>query len=383
MVHYFSDHSIRGGMDPGFGVNVSWDIPLLEGYERTFLSRDADLLRPSSVSICDPERVLRSGGYDSVMVHGYMHRFERQVVVAAKKLGFRTLARGEFTDRPNMTDGGTGGKRNYLKTLVREAYLKWFYRKLDAFLLVGTEARLHLTRMGIDNERMFWSPYSVDTDLIERQQEAYNRAESRRTLQIASGQVAVLFSGKLVPRKDPFTLIEAIEKLPGRQNVVLIVIGDGVLRHQVEAAGRKVLGSRLIMPGFVNQSSLGRYYMAADLFVLPSVFETWGLVVNEAMQYGLPAIVSCNVGCAADLVIEGRTGFIFDAGNSSTLAECLRRYFEAPDLASRMGVAAREHIGQFTTEASARGILEALGMKEKSAMPTQDGNVDRPGGPIS
>ena len=107
--------------------------------------------------------------------------------------------------------------------------------------------------------------------------------------------------------------MEALHSLAD-ERLHLILLGDGLLRDEVEAAAREALGERLTMPGFVNQRGLAAYFAAADVFVLPSAFETWGLVVNEAMQLGLPAIVSSAVGCHADLVIPEGTGMIFPTG---------------------------------------------------------------------
>ena len=80
--------------------------------------------------------------------------------------------------------------------------------------------------------------------------------------------------------------------------------------------------------GFQNQSELGRYYSAADCLILPSLTETWGLVVNEALQFGIPAIVSDKVGCHPDLIVEGKTGFVFPAGDDQRLADQLSKVFQ-------------------------------------------------------
>ncbi|NDB75533.1 MAG: glycosyltransferase, partial [Verrucomicrobia bacterium] len=112
--------------------------------------------------------------------------------------------------------------------------------------------------------------------------------------------------------------------------------------------------------GFKNQSELPPFYAAADFLVLPSVSETWGLVVNEAMACGLPAIVSETVGCAPDLVTEGETGFTFPTGSEAGLMASLRRCVEQcraghdfrPALAARMQV--------YSVEAAVAGLLQAV-----------------------
>jgi glycosyltransferase involved in cell wall biosynthesis len=289
VVHFFSDHSVRGGVDPGFKVNVSWDVPILEGYEHKFLRRDGDRLTPRMIRMDDPERVLREGKFDVVMFHGYTNGFERQLARTCRRLEIPAVMRGEFSDVPQF------GGRGKLKSLARQVYLRWFYGHVDAFCYIGGDAKRHLTRYGIPAGRMFFSPYSVDTKLFDEQKGQFDRTGARRELGIADDQVALLFSGKLIPRKDPLLVVRALRHVPQRERIALVIVGDGELKEQVEREGRSVLGDRLKMPGFVNQSQIGKYFLASDVFALPSHHETWGLVVNEAMQFGLPVIVSDHV----------------------------------------------------------------------------------------
>jgi len=285
-----------------------------------------------------------------------MHRFELQVVRAARANGVRTVIRGEFTDV--LPDRG----RSALRTVARDMYLRWFYRYLDMFCYVGEEARRHLRRLGIPPARMVFAPYSVDTELLEAQRRAVTRHAARAALHIPEDHCVLLFSGKLIPRKAPLLLIRALQQVSEGAQLMLVMLGDGELREAVETAARAILGDRLRMVGFVNQSQLGRYYAAADVLVLPSHFETWGLVVNEAMQFGLPAIVSSKVGCHRDLVIEGQTGMVFPQGDADALSRCIRRVASEPGLAKRLGENARQRIVQYSTAASAAGIRKAVGL---------------------
>ena len=354
-VFFFSDHSVRGGRDPGFGVDVAWDVAVVEGYAYRFVTRDANLSRPRSIAFAGARDTLAQGGFDAVMIHGYVHRFEQQVANAAARLDIRSLLRGELTDRPRPG-------AHPVRRLVRELYLRWFYRRIDRFCYVGAEAQDHLLRHGIAPERMFYSPYSVDTELFASQIERFDRAAARRELGIPPDQRVVLFSGKFIPRKNAGLVFEALERLEESSRVTLILLGDGDEREALLSRGRALLGERLIAPGFVNQSRIGYYYRAADIFVLPSRFETWGLVVNEAMQFGLPAVVSSRVGCHRDLVIPGETGAVFPEGDAGGLAVAIQDLIQNPEACEAMGARARQHISRFTTERSIGGILEALGM---------------------
>lgn len=355
-VFYFSDHSVRGAVDPGFGVPVAWDVPLLQGYEHTFLSRDADISKSWGVGVRNVAALLEEGRFDWVLLQGYTHRFERQVLKAAKRLGVRVLLRGEFSDVPR-------GSR--VRSLMKKAYLRWFYPKVDAFCVIGETARCHLENMGVERSKLFFSPYHVDSDFFEKQARTFSKEESRASLGLGDGCVTLLFSGKLIARKEPLLLLDAIRRIKDRQNLGLIVLGDGPLRDRVRAEGEALLGGQFCAPGFVNQSRLGLYFSAADVLVLPSSYETWGLVVNEGMYFGLPSIVSDRVGCQPDLVKPGETGEVFRSGNALELAMKIQGLLEDRTKAGEMGVKARELVRHYSTEAARDGILKAVGLGSK------------------
>jgi glycosyltransferase involved in cell wall biosynthesis len=356
VVHYFSDHSVRGGIDAGFGVPVAWDTPLLDGYEHTFLSRDADLAKPASIRLPQPRQTLPAGKFDAVLFNGYMHGFERQLVQTARSAGAKTIIRADFTDVAPFEG------RSALKAQLRDFYLRWFYRKIDAFCYAGHEAKQHLLSHGVPADRLFFSPYSVDATLSPEQTATLTRERARADLGLDSAHTVLLFSGKLIPRKEPLLLIEALSMLGDVGNVGLIILGDGELREKVESRARKLLGPRLIMPGFVNQSRLGAYFSAADLFILPAAFETWGLVVNEAMQFGLPTVVSDRVGCRHDLVEDGVTGHVFRSGDAGSLAAVLRPMMGNRRVLAELGCRARQRVAKYSIQASADGIRRAVGV---------------------
>lgn len=351
-VHFFSDQSVAGRLDAGFGVNVAWDTPLLHGYHHRFLSRTADLSKPSSIVLHAANRYLRRSQFDSVLVHGYINRFERQVISTSRRLGIRTLMRGEMTDVPRP------GARRW-KMALKDAWLRRLYENVDGFCVIGELARRHLENKGVGPERMFWSPYSVDTEFFGNQAETLDRVTCRQELGVADDEFALVFSGKLIPRKEPLLLLEALRRLPKDRKAVLIVLGDGPQREEV-LSGIQNLTCRTVLPGFVNQTQLGKYYRAADAFVLPSNYETWGLVANEAMQFGLPVIASSMVGSTHDLIEDGVTGLIFPSGDAAALSNCIFRLIADPEATRGMGRQGREKIGLYSTEESARGIEAAV-----------------------
>ena len=356
-VYYFSDRSVRGGHDPEFGRSVAWDVDLLSGYRSLFLARDAELGGPWQTRL-QRSHLKELERFDWVCINGYTHGFERQIVRLKRQNHYRVFIRGEFSDEGRAEAQGLGRRA---RALGRRLYLHWFYSRVDAFGVVGAAARRHLESLGVQPSRTFSSPYCIDTASLETQVERNERWAARARLGVAESSVVILFSGKLVPWKAPLLLGQAVVGLPN--DAVLLYVGDGPLRAEIERRLRPRLQQRLIMPGFVNQSAVGSFYAAADVFVLPSERDKWGLVVNEAQQFGLPVIVSDGVGCRHDLVVEGETGFVFPFGDVEALAAKLRQLLASRGLRKSMGATGRQRVlTRYTTEAAVRGIATAMGL---------------------
>lgn len=352
-VNYFSDISIRGGVDPGFGIAVAWDIPLLEGYAGNFVSKTANVARPYSIFISNVGQLLERQKPDVILVQGYVHGFVLQLILAARKLGIKIINRAEFSDGQH--------DRSLLKEVAREAYLKWFYRRMDALCYVGQTAKNHLERY-VENERLFFSPYSIDASRFRagNDKDGASHNELRRRIGASDDDFVILFAGKLIDIKRPMLLLDALDQM-NKEGLILVIVGDGPLREQVRRLGEQVLGNKCNIAGFINQSEIGQYYAAADVLVLPSARETWGLVVNEAMALGVPAVVSNTVGCAPDLVLPSVTGAIFENGDANALAvaiETVRRQSAEHPGQLRKNVLA--HIRSYSVEASVDGIVAAI-----------------------
>lgn len=252
------------------------------------------------------------------------------------------------------------GNRSPIKQLIRDSYLKWMYSRVNAFCVIGENARRHLLKRGVPEEKMVRSPYTVDTDLFEKQVKKFKRSKCRKNLGLAGKDFIVLFSGKMISRKEPLLLLRAAGKLAGHENFKVIMLGEGPLKKEAMELAEKVLPGRVSFPGFVNQSELGRYYAASDLFVLPSNHETWGLVVNEAMQFGLPVIVSDQVGCRHDLINPKTTGFVFPSGNEKILADQIKTFYLNAVLKTEFARGSKKLISHFLVRHSAKGICQAV-----------------------
>jgi glycosyltransferase involved in cell wall biosynthesis len=164
-----------------------------------------------------------------------------------------------------------------------------------------------------------------------------------------------LFVGQLIDRKGVPELLEAFEGLPGGE---LQLAGEGPLRPLVEAAAAR--DPRIACLGHVDRNGLQQLYAEADVLVLPSRYEVWGLVVNEAIEHGLPVVTTDSVGAADDLVEPGVNGYVVDAGDALALRAAMARFSAWSDAEwETAGAASREIAERWTMDAAADAFVEA------------------------
>ena len=353
---YASDFSVAGYIDTEFGVSFAWDTDLLSGYEHQFLTRVAHggARNAKDTTVHGLADALEEVNPRAVLLTGYSPRFYRNAFRTAQKQGVRMLFRAETTDHAR--------RRGLLKRMIRDNALRYVYGKCDALLYVGERSLEHYLRLGVPPDDLIFSPYCVDTSVFQTSDADRERLRNlkRLELEIDPDDFVILYSGKLVPRKDPLRIVEAARQLNGAARPVIVFVGAGKLQQQIEIAASIDPPVQIRFPGFQNQRAMSAYYQAADCLVLPSLRdETWGLVVNEALAHGVPAVVSNAVGCAPDLIEDGMTGAVFDAGDADSLAIALRRVLPLlnnPATRARC----REIVDVYSISNAARGIAAAL-----------------------
>jgi glycosyltransferase involved in cell wall biosynthesis len=307
-VFYTFEQSSSGKVyDTGFGKPIQWDIPLLEGYEYEFvanvsrhpgLEKFRGIVNPDlieKITAWQPEGLLVIGwNYHShLQCLRYFHGripvyFRGDSVLLHEKAGWRRLA--------------------------RRIFLTWVYRHVDYALYVGTHNKSYYLRHGMKPSQLIFSPQAIDIARFSTPDDTYrNQALCwKQELKIPAHHLTVLFAGKLTRVKNPFFMVrlaEACRHLP----VSFIIVGEGELKGRLlkEAAAR----TNIRFMDFQNQSVMPSVYRMGDIYIMPSLSETWGMGINEAMACGIPIMASERVGCAADLVLENKTGITFRLGD--------------------------------------------------------------------
>jgi glycosyltransferase involved in cell wall biosynthesis len=350
----FFAHSATGADQAraGFGVGFDWDSDLFSGYAHTFLRNVA--IRPGvdRFFACDTPEIsssLRDGRFDAVLLHGWHLKTYLQAIVAAKRLGQSLLVRG---------DSHLATPRSRLKKIGKAASYPMLLRLFNAALYVGERSRLYWTHYRYPETRLFFSPHCIDTGWFAARATGAARSELRAQLGISAETTVALFAGKLVPIKRPLDVITAAARMKAEgRHIEIIIAGAGPLEVEMVTVAR-ASGVSIHPLGFCNQSRMPQVYAAADVLILPSAQETWGLVANEALACGRPIILSDAVGAAPDLAGDMTTGRVFPVGNIAKLAEALHEILTSPPTPEV--IAAKS--SAYSSVAAADGIEAALSM---------------------
>lgn len=354
-VFFGSDFGTKPSFDPGLSSVVQFDTPLLEGFRFEFLNNQGDGQpggNPASFDCPDLRPCLGSRNFDVVWIHGWGYRFQRQAADVAESLRLPYLLRGESTliEAPFLS----------LRWIRRFVLHHRMIKSAARCLYVGYENRRFFRSFGVPAARLIPAHYSIDVDFFRSH--CLSEADGikfRARHGIDERSLVVVTVAKLIPRKRVADIIEAIALCPS--HVHLWVLGEGWQSETLKKLAEQVAPNRVKWFGFTNQRAIPGILSSADVFVLASDEETWGLVVNEAMACGLPAIVSSKVGCSKDLVIAGETGFVYSCGDVALLAEAMQRLLADKATLTRMKESAFQRVAlQYSVDATAHQIIEGV-----------------------
>lgn len=352
VVAYCSLQGAEAGLDPEFGVELAWDLPLLDGYR--WVNPRNHSPRPGIggfFGLINPElwTLIRTGGFEVVICFGYRTLSFWIAAIAAKYFGAALV----FATDAHSWDVREGLK---LKSALKRVLVPRILGIADAVLAPSSRTVNHLLRMGVDDQRVVLTPHVVNTEYFARIQGA-SRVELRRGWGVPEDAPVALYVAKLVPWKRPQDLLEAAARVRGLH---VVLIGEGRIRPELEARSAQTdLAGRVHFLGFVNQSQLPGVYRAGDFLVLPSEYEPFGLVVNEAFACGLTAVVTEACGCAGDLVRNGETGFVVPVGDATALSQELNTLATNVGLRKALSAKARARIDEWGPRENVNAMAEA------------------------
>lgn len=358
MVYFCSPHGLEETFDSAFGLSYKWDIPLLDGYPSAFLKNYSPQPSPSRFfGLINPGiiRELYRGKYDALVVHGYSLATTWLAFLGCWLTRTPIFLRGEsqlLNERPGW------------KKFAKKILLTPLFRTMAAFLAIGALNKEYYRHYGVSEEKIFLVPYAVDGEFFNEQcrKWAGRLSETRKAFGIKGGDTVIIYVGKIFGAKGPgaLDLLKAYRLIRNKEKTKLIFIGDGKEKGILEEYVRVNKIPGVIFAGFKNQTELPRYYSIADILVLPSYSEQWGIVINESMYFGAAVIASDKVGAAYDLVKDGRNGFIYPAGNVEALREKIEALLTNSKLLLRMKKESQNIINDWNFDRCASGIISAL-----------------------
>lgn len=358
-VVYATDASVRKGhVDKQFGKEVAWDTPLLEGYPWRVLGNENGVPMSNSASLTGRGvfALLRRERPRAVLLTQAFYRFDHVAYLSALVLRIPILIRQETQDE--MYDG----QRSPIKELARQLIYRMMYLPVRHAFAFGHLNWQHLTRHGISPARISRAHFSVlnaVSDLSEAQKREA-AAAIRQQYEVAPDKLLISFFGKLIHKKNPDLIYEALGHLPEavRARAHIMLVGSGELEGMLREAAQTALaryGIGTTFCGFINQKALPAYYLASDIVVLPSrrMGEAWGLVMNEALDCGCGVIMSRAAGCHPEFGHWERARVIQegDAQALATAVQTLATYerdfnWAAPQMQA------------YSTEAAARAMAD-------------------------
>jgi len=359
LVSYCSMQGAESGVDPGFGVKVSWDTPVLEGYPWTNVRNRA--WRPGSDhfwGLFNPGlwSLVGNGRFDAVLVCGYYFASAWIAVGAAKFYGVPII----FVSDSHSLQSWRAQSPWRLR--LKKQLLQRIFSLAQAVIVSSTGGVEYLKLLGYPAERVALAPTAVNNGWWKQEAAKVDREAVRKEWSIPAGACVALFCAKLQPWKGPMDLLEAFARA-NVENSYLVYAGDGPSRSSLESRATELgVADRVRFLGFLNQSQLPSAYRAADLFVLPSLFEPFGLVVNEAMLCGLPVVVSDRVGARFDLVRPNETGKVFPAGDIDGLAATLREILPDAAMRKQMGAIAARRMDTWSPREYVEGFVRAVAL---------------------
>jgi glycosyltransferase involved in cell wall biosynthesis len=352
-VGYCSLRGAEAAYDPEFTATVKWDIPLLEGYEWVEIpnqgSGSESFLGLFNIGIWN---LIRDGQFDAIICHtGYIRASFWITFFAARMAGSAFLF---GTDANTLAPRDSHSWKHFIKKFL----LPRVYSLGDQVVVPSTATVKFLRTLGISEGQITLTPYAVDNDWWKEQSVQVDRAAVRRSWGMDAGARVILFCAKLQPWKRPLDLLQAFAfaTIP---EAFLVFAGEGPLRSALETEATALgLAERVRFLGFVNQSQLPSIYTASDLMVLPSEYEPFAVVVNEASCCGCPVIASDRVGAAQDLIAPVNPSFVYPCGDVDALTELLKVAVANPVLLAEWGHAARQRMETWSIR---ENISETIG----------------------
>lgn len=253
----------------------------------------------------------------AMLLCGYNDPGRLRVLAYCASAGISVFMVGDSNSR----DERASGVKGFIKKLVVSRVVKACFGVMPC----GGFGAEYFKKYGAREDRIFYVPYEPDYRLIA-ELPAARIDEVRRQFDFKPGRRRIVFCGRMIHVKRPDMVIDAFAAIAAeRPEWDLVMIGDGELKQAMEARVPEGLRGRVLFTGFLGQQDvISAIYRLSDVFVLPSVYEPWGVVINESVAAGMAVLATDSVGAAGELVRDGVNGRTFPAGDVMALTAALK-----------------------------------------------------------
>ena len=355
LVAYCTMRGAEEAYDPEFGTNVKWDVPLLDGYKWVHVpnkgSGDESFWGLNNPGLWP---LIRDGHFDAILAFtGYRKASFWTAWLRAKLSGAAFLF---GTDAASLESRDSSS----IKRIVKKIFWPVLYRLADQVIVPSSATNDLMLSLGLPQERVTLTPYSVDNDWWFARSAEVDRGKVRESWGVPVDATVILFCAKLQPWKRPMDLLQAFARAQ-IEGGYLIFAGTGPEDRELEETAKYLgIAERVRFLGFMNQTQLPAVYTASDFMALPSQYEPFAVVVNEAYCCGCPVVVSDRVGAGRDLVAPVDPKLIYRCGDVKALADLLREVSSDRPRLSGLTEAIRARIRVWSPEANVSTVVDAL-----------------------
>jgi glycosyltransferase involved in cell wall biosynthesis len=349
-VYYFYKNGSVKSYDDDFKKTFKWNGSLLKYYKYKFIVEKKSNVKIINLlqSLSKIKKYITNS--DAVIVFGWNNFYYLSII-------FYTYISSKILIL--LAENNLLKKKNFFTKKIKRIIIYIFLKFFDYFLSIGTNNKNYYLYHGIKKKNIYQTFYTVDTNFFNNFNSSFTFSKKiNKKFFIKKRNFIFIWVGKFIERKNPIEVIKAIQFLKNN-NFHLFMIGSGPLLDRCQQYIKDHSINNVHLVGFKNQKQLKKFYSIANCLVLSSKYETWGLVLNEAMSSGLPCIATKSSGAVQDLIRHGSNGYIYNSGSVEELAMNMLKISNNYNY-KRLKKNALNTIREFSLQKSAFKIFSAL-----------------------
>ncbi|CAO6124620.1 RfaG Glycosyltransferase [Candidatus Pelagibacterales bacterium] len=349
-VFFGSKQGLSSYHDKDFNKQIKWNIPLIKGYKYSILKNSNKISLDSFFFNSSGIKEAIKKNFDKVIILGWNNIFYLKTFFWCLYYSSEIIIRSE---------NNLYKKQPLFKKILKEIILRIFFKFINSFISIGSLNEEFYKYYGVKKNKIFRAPYSIDDNFFKKNI-VRNKQKWKKNNNISNQAKIFLFVGKLIKRKRVLDLIKVAQSKKLNNNSYFLIIGDGPLKKKLLQKINNLKLNNISILGFKSQNQLRFYYSLADVLILPSEYETWGLVINEAMSAGVPCIVSDSCGAAKDMIIKYKTGFQYKNGNINQLIKLINLIINNKDILFDLKKNTFLYSRKFSLNKTVEGFLNAI-----------------------